>query len=42
MLVTKDGKFYFLENNVLTGYLSETGEKHFLKNWLNSVSESYA
>ncbi len=41
-MVTKDGKFYFIENNVLTGYLDETGERHLLKSWLDAVSESYA
>ncbi len=42
VIVTKQGKFYFIENNVLTGYLNETGERQFLKTWLDAVSDSYA
>jgi hypothetical protein len=42
ILVGKDGKYYFTENNIMTGYLCEPEERYFAKEWLDSVASCYA
>lgn len=41
ILVWKDGKYYFTENNIMTGYLCESEEQYFTKEWLDSIASCY-
>lgn len=41
VLTATDGKYYFTENNAMTGYLYEDVEKYFAKDWLDSIARCY-
>ncbi|MDD2916611.1 MAG: hypothetical protein PHH70_02065 [Candidatus Gracilibacteria bacterium] len=41
ILVGTDGKYYFTENNIMTGYLCEPEERYFAKEWLESVASCH-
>ncbi len=41
IIISKDGDFYFTENNVLTWYLDEEIEYPLLEPWLSIVSDNY-
>ncbi|MDP2103831.1 MAG: hypothetical protein Q8K26_02835 [Candidatus Gracilibacteria bacterium] len=41
ILVGKDGRYYFTENNIMAGYLCEPEEKYFTKEWLEAVASCY-
>jgi hypothetical protein len=42
ILQSKDGKYYFTENNFMTGYLCEEEERYLAKEWLEGVTSCYA
>lgn len=42
IIVDKSGRYYFTENNVLTGYLDEEVERPYLEKWLDAVAAVHA